>query len=89
MSLADNSRPAPNSRTLDWASFVRAAWGDAFNEPDVVYRESNGREFKSTDGSTSGIYGIDAPTYLLAESSRAGLDPDYIMTESGLRIRNG
>lgn len=56
MSLADNSNPAPNSRTLDWVSFVRAAWGVEFNDPDVVYRFSNGRDFKSTDSSNHGFY---------------------------------
>lgn len=48
--------PAPNSRTLDWASFCRAAWGAAFNEPDTAYQFSNGREFKSSDASRGGIY---------------------------------
>lgn len=56
MSLAENSSPTPNSRTLDWASFVRAAWGVSFNEPDVIYQFSKGREFKSTDASDHGFY---------------------------------
>ena len=56
MPLADNSTPAPNSRTLDWASFVRAAWGVEFNEPDPAYTFSNGRTFKGTENSGGGIY---------------------------------
>lgn len=56
MSTANDSTPAPNSRTLEWASFVRAAWGVEFNEPDVAYRFSNGREFKGTENAGGGIY---------------------------------
>jgi hypothetical protein len=48
--------PAPNSRILDWAAFCRAAWGEAFNEPDTAYQFSNGREFKSSDQSSRGFY---------------------------------
>lgn len=48
--------PAPNTRILDWASFVRAAWGVEFNEPDQAYQFSNGREFKGTEGNRGGIY---------------------------------
>lgn len=48
--------PAPNSRTLDWASFVRAAWGVEFSEPDTAYQFSNGREFKGTEQNRGGIY---------------------------------
>jgi len=35
-------------RTLDWAALVRQYWGPEFYERDVVYRFSNGREFKDT-----------------------------------------
>lgn len=50
---------APKSRTLDWAAAVREAWGPEFNAPDVVYRFTNNREFKSTDASDHGIYSDD------------------------------
>lgn len=50
----------PNTRTLDLASEVRKAWGPAFFEPDTAYQFSNGRQFKSTDQSDSGIYGVIA-----------------------------
>lgn len=56
MALADNSSPSPNSRTLDFASEVRRAWGPEFYEPDVVYKFSNNREFKSSDRSNHGFY---------------------------------
>lgn len=56
MPLAENSSPTPNSRTLDWASFVRVAWGAEFYEADVAYRFSNNREFKGTEASDGGIY---------------------------------
>lgn len=56
MATAQNSSPAPTSRTLDWASFVRAAWGEEFNQPDTAYRFSNGREFKGTENVGGGIY---------------------------------
>lgn len=49
----------PKSRTLDWASEVSKSWGPAFYEPDVAYRFSNNREFKSTDSSQGGVYGVN------------------------------
>lgn len=51
----------PNTRTLDLASEVRKQWGPEFFEPDVAYKFSNGREFKSSDASDSGIYGVTVP----------------------------
>ena len=33
-------------RTLDWNAEVRKLWGPKWNEPEVQYRFSNGREFK-------------------------------------------
>lgn len=56
MSIADNTSPAPNSRTIDLGSLVRQSWGVEFYQPDVIYRFSNGREFKSTDASNHGFY---------------------------------
>jgi hypothetical protein len=45
-------------RLINWASLVRDYWGPEFFEPDVVYRFSNGREFKDT-GDYGGIYEIE------------------------------
>ena len=56
MPLAENSSPAPNSRTLDWGALAKQAWGPSYYEPDVVYTFSNNREFKSTDGTDHGFY---------------------------------
>jgi hypothetical protein len=53
--------PTPNTRQLDYAAEVRKQWGPAFYEPDVAYQFSNGRQFKSTDGSDGGVYGINVP----------------------------
>lgn len=56
MPLADNSSPNPNSRTLDFGSFAKQQWGPEYYQPDVIYRFSNSREFKSTDATTNGFY---------------------------------
>ena len=54
MSLANY--PRMPKKMFDWAALVRQAWGPEFHEPDVSYKFSNGREFKSTDSTDSGIY---------------------------------
>lgn len=46
----------PKTRTLSWAAIVRRLWGDEWNKKETVYQFSNGREFKSTDYGTSGVY---------------------------------
>lgn len=56
MPVADNTSPAPNSRTLDWGALAKQQWGPEYYQPDVIYRFSNGREFKSTDASDHGFY---------------------------------
>jgi hypothetical protein len=52
--MSDNT----TSKIIDWASLVRQYWGPEFWEPDVVYKFSNGREFKDT-GDNGGIYDQD------------------------------
>lgn len=47
----------PNMREINWLSEVLKAWEGKYYERDVVYQFSNGRQFKSTDGTDSGIYG--------------------------------
>lgn len=46
----------PMTRVLSWAAAVKKAWGDQWNKKETVYQFSNGREFKSTDHTDSGIY---------------------------------
>lgn len=45
----------PTVRILNWGALVREAWGAEYNVPDVVYKFSNGREFKDS-GEHHGIY---------------------------------
>lgn len=45
----------PNTRLLDWKTMVQKQWGKQWNETEVVYRFSNGREFKDS-GSRGGPY---------------------------------
>lgn len=44
------------SKVIDWAAEVRKAWGPEFNQPDVCYQFSNGRECNSTDSQRGGPY---------------------------------
>lgn len=46
----------PKTKSVDWGAQVRQIWGDEWHKDDVVYKFSNGREFKSSDDSSSGIY---------------------------------
>jgi hypothetical protein len=50
------NQPPIKMRDLDWAALVRQREGEAYNAKEVVYEFSNGREFKSTDSTDSGIY---------------------------------
>lgn len=45
----------PNTKTIDWGAQVRRYWGDQWNQKEVVYVFSNGRQFKDS-GPNSGIY---------------------------------
>ena len=42
----------PVTRTISFGALVREAWGDKWLEREVVYKFSNGREFR--DSFTSG-----------------------------------
>lgn len=53
--MADPSQPPPTTRVTDWAALCRAA-DKKLDEPEVVYRFSNGAEKKSTDRTESGVY---------------------------------
>lgn len=49
------------TRILNWRDLVLKAWGEEYNVPETAYRftgskNSNGREFKSTDNSNHGVY---------------------------------
>jgi hypothetical protein len=48
--------PPVHTRTLDYASMVREAWGEEWGKPEVVYEFSNGRKFYSTDRTEHGVY---------------------------------
>ena len=45
-----------SSSDRNWGAEVRRAWGEEYYKADTAYEFSNGREFKSTDASDSGIY---------------------------------
>lgn len=47
---------ADTGRTIDWTALVRRAWGKERSQKDDAYVFSNGRRFKSTDDTESGIY---------------------------------
>lgn len=47
----------PPSRSQDWGSLVREAWGDEWLKHETVYRFRNGRRFLSSDYGSAGIYG--------------------------------
>jgi hypothetical protein len=47
---------AVHYRDLNWLQWVKTYWGQDWNKPEIVYEFSNLREFKSTDGTDSGIY---------------------------------
>jgi hypothetical protein len=49
----------PTVRILNWRDEVLKAWGADYNVPEVVYRFSQNREFKSTDNSDHGVYERD------------------------------
>jgi len=45
------------TKPVDYAALVRKVLGKEYNEKDVAYQFSNGREFDSTDGDiNSGLY---------------------------------
>lgn len=46
-------------RSFSWEGLVLKAWGAKFNEPDIVYEFSNGKQFFSNDdtGPYSGTFG--------------------------------
>ena len=55
----DDNRNRVQTRTLSWKEIVERTWGKEWNEPEVVYQFSDGREFRSTDKTDSGIYQRD------------------------------
>lgn len=48
--------PTVKTRDISWEQLARAAEGEDYNKEDVVYEFSNGKTFKSTDNTSSGIY---------------------------------
>ena len=54
MSVSTNYKN--NVTTIDFKSLVLAEEGPSYNEPEVVYEFSDGKKFKSTDATDSGIY---------------------------------
>lgn len=48
--------PRVPQKLFDWGLVVRQSWGPEYFEPDVAYKFSNGREFKSTDSTDHGFY---------------------------------
>lgn len=72
--MADSSasQPAPSTVEQSWSALCHKL-DDQMNVPEVVYRFSNGEEKKSTDRTTSGIY---------------GLSYSFLANENGLIITN-
>lgn len=53
--MTQDTRP-PTTHTIDYAALVKKLIGAERSEKEVVYEFSNGRKFKSTDHTESGIY---------------------------------
>lgn len=48
--------PPVTSKNIDYAALVRKQLGEEYNKPETVYQFSNGKDYKSTDKTNSGIY---------------------------------
>lgn len=46
----------PTGRDIDYAALVRKLLGPEQSQQEIVYEFSNGRKFKTTDHTDSGIY---------------------------------
>ena len=53
--MADPSQPPPTTIVSDWNAMCRKV-DPNMDEPEVVYKFSNGKEKKSTDRTQSGVY---------------------------------
>lgn len=53
--MANENQSTP-TRLIDWRSLVNRLLGEEKRNDEVVYEFSNGRKFKTTDHTTSGIY---------------------------------
>ena len=51
-----NTPPPVTTNNIDYAALVRKVQGEDANKPEIVYKFSNGKEYKSTDNTNSGIY---------------------------------
>lgn len=69
----------------DWAALVKETWGPAYFEADVVYQQSNGREFKETRGGP-GIYAVNLSAISQETVNRANGRFPSILTEDFGRI---
>lgn len=69
-----------SSKVVDWAALVKQLWGPAFYEPDVVYQQSNGREFKEVRGGP-GIYSVNLNAITQETTDKAQGRPSPILTE--------
>jgi hypothetical protein len=45
-----------NYRQYSWNELVHQQWGSAWSIPEVVYEMNNGKQYKSTDMTTDGVY---------------------------------
>lgn len=44
--MANETENVVNFRTINLSAEIKKSWGDKWNEPEVSYKFSNGREFK-------------------------------------------
>lgn len=76
-----------SSRTYDFASLARAAWGEEFYEPDVVYKfpisSSTFRDFRAPSNQ-GGIYAVSGNAIDLEQQDAANPNvyPDLLQEDS-------